>query len=86
MRKTYSFSHPKKASKKKQQTEKEASKSKGSKDYHYYCYCPLQGCTALVKRLPPHLRKVHKLSPDDEVKACSGLPSCTYSSEKAPMS
>lgn len=71
MRKTYSFSHPKKASKKKQQTEKEASKSKGSKDYHYYHYCPLQGCTALEKRLPPHLRKVHKLSPDEVKKALS---------------
>lgn len=71
MRKTYSFSHPKKASKKKQHTEKEASKSKGSIDYHYYRYCPLQGCTALVKRLPPHLRKVHKLSPDEVKKALS---------------
>ena len=71
MRKTYYFSHPKKASKKKQQTEKEASKSKGSKDYHYYRYCPLQGCTALEKRLPPHLRKVHKLSPDEVKKALS---------------
>ena len=71
MRKTYSFSHPKKASKKKQHTEKEASKSKGSKDYHYYRYYPLQGCTALVKRLPPHLRKVHKLSPDEVKKALS---------------
>ena len=71
MRKTYSFSHPKKAPKKKKQSEEKASKSKESKDYHYHRYCPLQGCTALVKRLPPHLRKVHKLSPDEVKKALS---------------
>lgn len=71
MRKTYAFSHPKKAPKKKKQSEEEASKSKESKDYHYHRYCPLQGCTALVKRLPPHLRKVHKLSPDEVKKALS---------------
>ncbi|XP_067046769.1 uncharacterized protein [Acropora muricata] len=65
MRKTYSFSHPKKAPENKKQSEEEASKRKGSKDYHYYRYCPLQGCTSLVKRLPPHLAKVHKLPPDE---------------------
>ena len=65
MRKTYSFSHQKKAPKNKKQSEEEASKRKGSKDYHYYRYCPLQGCTSLVKRLPPHLAKVHKLPPDE---------------------
>ena len=65
MRKTYSFSHPKKAPKNKKQSEEEPSKRKGSKDYHYYRYCSLQGCTSLVKRLPPHLAKVHKLPPDE---------------------
>ena len=73
MRKTYSFSHPKNAppKKKKPKTEEGESKSKGSKDYHYYRYCPQQGCTALVKRLPPHLRKVHKLSPEEVKMALS---------------
>ena len=51
--------------KQKKQSEEEASKSKGSKDYHYYRYCPLQGCISLVKRLPPHLAKVDKLPPDE---------------------
>lgn len=32
-----------------------------SKDYHRYHYCPMDGCTALVKRMPLHLKKVHKL-------------------------
>ena len=74
MRKTYSCSHPKKAPKNKKQSEEEASKSKGSKDYHYYRYCPLQGCTSLVKRPPPHLAKVHKLPPDEVKRTLSKVP------------
>ena len=66
MRKKYAFSRPENAPrKKKEKTEDKKSKSRVSKDCHYYRYCPLQGCTALVKRLPPHLRKVHKLGPKE---------------------
>lgn len=51
--------------KKKTTEEKTDKKEEGkSKDYHHYRYCPMDGCTALVKRIPPHLKKVHKLLPD----------------------
>ena len=33
------------------------------KHYHYYHYCPIHGSMALVKRMPPHLKQMHKLQP-----------------------
>lgn len=67
LRKTYGYSSPSKVPQKKKKTteEKTAKKEDGkSKDYHHYHYCPMAGCTSLVKRMPPHLKKVHKLLPD----------------------
>ena len=67
LRKTYSYSSPSKVppKKKKIAEEKMDKKAEGkSKDYHHYRYCPMDRCTALVKRIPPHLKKVHKLLPD----------------------
>lgn len=31
-------------------------------DYHHHRRCPMIGCGAVVKRLPPHLRQVHGIS------------------------
>ncbi|CAH3177590.1 unnamed protein product [Porites lobata] len=65
--KTHGYSSPSKVPKKKKKPTKEnmAEKEDGKrKDYHYYHYCPMDGCTSLVKRMPPHLKKVHKLLPD----------------------
>ena len=67
LRKTYSYSSPSKVppKKKKIAEEKMDQKAEGkSKDYHHYRYCPMHGCTSLVKRIPPHLKNVHKLLPD----------------------
>ncbi|CAH3188945.1 unnamed protein product, partial [Porites evermanni] len=67
LRKTYGYSSPSKVPKKKKKPTKEnmAEKEDGKrKDYHHYHYCPMDGCTSLVKRMPPHLKKVHKLLPD----------------------
>ncbi|CAH3179409.1 unnamed protein product, partial [Porites lobata] len=67
LRKTYGYSSPSKVPKKKKKPTKEnmAEKEDGKrKDYHHYHYCPMDGCTSLVKRIPPHLKKVHKLLPD----------------------
>ena len=39
------------------------------KDYHKKRICPVMGCSACVKRLPAHLKKVHEISPStDEYK------------------
>ena len=67
LRKTYGYSSPSKVPKKKEKTTEEKTTKKEdakSKDYHHYHYCPMDGCTSLVKRMPPHLKKVHKLVPD----------------------
>ena len=29
-------------------------------DYHYHRKCPISGCHSIVRRLPQHLRQVHK--------------------------
>ena len=63
-RKNYIFSDPGKGPKKKKETMDEGqvkTSGKKSKDYHKYCYCPLDGCTSLVKRLSAHLKNVHHL-------------------------
>ena len=66
MRKTYTFSDfanvPQKKAKKSTDDKVENSKQK-TKDYHKHSYCPVIGCTSLVKRIPAHLRNVHKLDP-----------------------
>ena len=77
MRKKYTFSNPDKAPQIKKEIKEENVKKqkegnqKVSKDYHYHRRCPLPGCTAMVKRLPPHLRNVHKLNANQEKKALS---------------
>ena len=77
MRKKYTFSNPEKAPKIKKGIKEEKAKreeegnQKVSKDYHYHRRCPLPGCTAMVKRLPPHLRNVHKLNANQVKKALS---------------
>ena len=64
MRKKYAFTEPGKAPKKKKNTEdKNVVIGSKRKDYHHYHYCPIHGCMALVKRMPPHLKQVHKLQP-----------------------
>ncbi|XP_039608217.1 uncharacterized protein LOC120528198 [Polypterus senegalus] len=42
------------------------SNKRKAKDYHYCRPCPFEGCFSVVKRLPPHLRKVHQLASDSE--------------------
>ena len=67
LRKTYGYSSPSKVPKKKKKAAEEKTaenEDRKSKDYHHYHYCPMDGCTSLVKRMPPHLKKVHKLLPD----------------------
>ena len=67
LRKSYAYTEPSKVTAKKKKPNPEVKvKSEGekkAKDYHHYRYCPVGGCTSLVKRLPPHLKKVHKLIP-----------------------
>lgn len=44
--------------------------TKTYKDYHKKRICPMMGCSACVKRLPAHLKNVHKVSPSsDEYKS-----------------
>ncbi|XP_068689985.1 uncharacterized protein [Montipora foliosa] len=44
--------------------------TKAYKDYHKKRICPMIGCSACVKRLPAHLKNVHKISPSsDEYKS-----------------
>lgn len=67
MRKKYTFTSPGKAPKKKKKTEKidntddKVQADSKPNDYHHYRYCPVDGCTSLVKRITPHLKKVHNL-------------------------
>ncbi|XP_028646637.1 uncharacterized protein LOC114641785 [Erpetoichthys calabaricus] len=42
------------------------SNKRKAKDYHYCRPCPVDGCFSVVKRLPPHLRKVHQIASDSE--------------------
>lgn len=53
---TYTYSDPSKVPKNKKKTDPEVNKEKEgrkkAKDYHHYRYCPVCGCTSLVKRLP----------------------------------
>ena len=37
------------------------------KNCHYLCHCPVEGCKAVIKRLPPHLKNVSKMTRDNEV-------------------
>lgn len=61
MRKIYRFSDTSKVPKKKAKTSTDDNKrnktDKKRKDYHKHCYCPVPGCTSLVKRIPPHYKK-----------------------------
>ena len=74
MRKSYTFSDPGKAPKPKKEVKEETStdEKKGDtnvskrKDYHKHRYCPVPGCMSLVKRIPPHLKLVHKLDPNSK--------------------
>jgi len=70
MRKSYTFSDsaniPKRKPKKSTDDREENTNDKKKKDYHKHCYCPVDGCTSLVKRIPVHLRNVHKLDPNAE--------------------
>ena len=68
MRKSYTFSDstkvPQKKAKKSTDDKEENTNDKKRKDYHKHRYCPVDGCTSLVKRIPAHLRNVHKLDPN----------------------
>lgn len=68
MRKKYSFTNRGNAPKKKKKTTDKTDHASGTlaKDYHHYRYCPVSGCTSLVKRIPSHLKNVHKLQPGSE--------------------
>ena len=69
MRKTYTFSDKGKVPKKKKKAmdeEKVETEATTRKDYHKYRYCPLHGCTSLVKRIPAHLKNVHHMDPASE--------------------
>ena len=69
MRKTYTFSDPGKVpNKKKKATDEKETKTEARtrKDYHKYRYCPLHGCTSLVKRIPAHLKNFHHMDPASE--------------------
>ena len=70
MRKSYTFSDsakiPRKKAKKSTNDKEENTNDKKGKDYHKHRYCPVDGCTSLVKRIPAHLRNVHKLDPNAE--------------------
>ena len=69
MRKTYTFSDPGKVpNKKKKATDEKETKTEATtrKDYHKYRYCPLHGCTSLVKRIPAHLKNFHHMDPASE--------------------
>ena len=37
------------------------------KDCHYLRHCPVEGCKAVIKRLPPHLKNVHKITKGNEM-------------------
>lgn len=68
LRKTYKYSGPDKVPGKKKkgatQDENDGKEGKKTKDYHHYRYCPVEGCTALLKRLSPHLKSgAHNLVP-----------------------
>lgn len=71
MRKNYTYSDPEKAPKPKKVVKEETSTDENKvdtndskrKDYHKHHYCPAPGCMSLVKRIPPHLKLVHKLDP-----------------------
>ena len=60
---SYSYSHPEKAPKPKKVVKEETTSVSKRKDYHKHHYCPAPGCMSLVKRIPPHLKLVHKLDP-----------------------
>jgi len=69
MRKAYSFSNLVKTPKSKATVNTEdpdkKSREKNKKDYHQPRFCPVEGCKSLNRRFSPHLRKVHKLGPDE---------------------
>ena len=70
MRKTYRFSDTSKVPKKKAKTSTDDNTRNNTdtkrKDYHKHRYCPVPGCTSLVKRIPAHLKNVHKLDPTSQ--------------------
>ena len=37
------------------------------KDHHHPRHCPVDDCQAIVKRLPPHLKNIHRLKQGDEI-------------------
>ena len=37
------------------------------KNRHYLHHCPVEGCKAVIKRLPPHLKNVSKMTKDNEM-------------------
>ena len=39
-----------------------------AEDHHHHRRCPVEGCFAVVKRLPPHIRKHHGIKSEPKVK------------------
>ena len=70
LRKKYTFKSQMSAeagNRKRKQNDDKATKF--HKDYHKKRICPVMGCSACIKRLPAHLKNVHKISPStDEYK------------------
>ena len=66
LRKKYSFSTAESAAagNRKMKTNADENGQKRCKDYHKKRVCPMVGCSAVVKRLPAHLRNVHGFSPE----------------------
>lgn len=71
MRKNYTYPDPEKAPKPKKVVKEETSTDEKKvdtnvskrKDYHKHHYSPVPGSLSLIKRIPPHLKFVHKLDP-----------------------
>lgn len=66
LRKKYSFSTAESAAagnRKGKTNADEHGQKRCNKDYHKKRCCPVVGCSAVVKRLPPHLQTVHGFSP-----------------------
>ena len=67
LRKKYTFKSKKSAeagNRRRKQNGDQAPKA--YKDYHKKRICPMTGCSACVKRLPAHLKKVHKIKPSSD--------------------
>lgn len=82
IRKEYKFTNPGKAPKKR----KNIGSTAKSFDYHYHCLCPVDGCMSLVKRITPHLQKVHHLKPGTKAylsKYLEARPAVTVSSNSS---